>query len=382
MARGGLDDTTTEAKIIHIEYNRLARGYGTLRLVKHHSIPALGGYFHRAVLIRLAVTHLGLAAQRQLGCFTADPENVTRVQPVGIEQGVLSLNRDQHVSIQIFRRRKPGLFRIIFQPPDAEPLALTDGVIHQPLMLADHVTVGCFDFARLCRQILFQEVAEATFTDKADAGTVFLVMGDQSVLFSQASNLGLFQLANGEKCKLQFLFTDLMQEITLVLVRVQSLEQYRMTVTLTTANIVTGGDQIGTQQLGILKKCLELDLAVAEDIRVGSAPGLVFFQKVLEYIVPVLGRKVGTVQRDAQFVTHGLSIGHIFLGCTVFGTVVLFPVFHEQAFNLISLLQQQQSRYGRVDTAGHADDHFGLGVGRIHGSDSFLNKVQRVTGTY
>src|SRR5690554_3880993 len=210
MARGGLDDTTTEAKIIHIEYNRLARGYGTLRLVKHHPVTAFGSGFYDTVLIRLAVTHLGLAAQRQLGCFTADPENVTRVQPVGIEQGVLSLNRDQHVSIQIFRRRKPGLFRIIFQPPDTEPLALTDGVIHQPLMLADHVTVGCFDFARLCRQILFQEVAEATLADKADTGTVFLVMGDQSVLFSQASNLGLFQLANREKSQFKLFFANLM----------------------------------------------------------------------------------------------------------------------------------------------------------------------------
>ncbi len=52
---------------------------------------------------------------------------------------------------------------------------------------------------------------------------------------------------------------------------------------------MAGGDSIGPEGQGMIEKRLELDLLVAQHIRVGCAPGLVFVQKILEHPVPVFG---------------------------------------------------------------------------------------------
>ncbi|CNT63089.1 Uncharacterised protein [Salmonella enterica subsp. enterica serovar Bovismorbificans] len=64
------------------------------------------------------------------------------------------------------------------------------------------------------------------------------------------------------------------------------------------------------------------------------------------------------MQFNAKLVAHGLRVSQIGCRGTVFLTIVLFPVLHEQAFYLITLLLQQPGGNGGIDTAGHADDHF------------------------
>ncbi len=155
-----------------------------------------------------------------------------------------------------------------------------------------------------------------------------------------------------------------MQKVALVLVVVDAAQQYRLAVAFAPAHVMPGRNQVGTQAQGVVEERLELDLAVAKDVRVGRAASLVFFQEVFEHIVPVLGREIGGMQLDTQPVTHGLRIGQVFLGGAVFGAVVLVPVLHEQAFNLIALFQQQGRRDGGVNAAGHADDNANFGVGR------------------
>lgn len=95
---------------------------------------------------------------------------------------------------------------------------------------------------------------------------------------------------------------------------------------------MAGGDQVGTQRQGVVEERLELDFAVAEDVRVGRAAGLVLLEEVLEHVVPVFGGEVGGVQLDADAVAHGLASA-VFTGGAVFGAVVFFPVLHEQPFH-------------------------------------------------
>ena len=77
---------------------------------------------------------------------------------------------------------------------------------------------------------------------------------------------------------------------------------------------------------------------------------------MLEYAVPILGGKICAVQRNAQTICYGLGVSEIFSRGTVFCAVILLPVLHKEAFDPISLLEQQHGGHRRVHTAGHADN--------------------------
>jgi len=145
------------------------------------------------------------------------------------------------------------------------------------------------------------------------------------------------------------------KEVTLILVGVETLEQPGLAVVVLAPHIVAGGDHIGAEDLGVFEEHLELDFAVAEDIRVGSATGLVLGEEVLEDIVPVFGGEIGSVQFDTQFCADFLRIGEIRHGGAVLAAVVFIPVFHEQAFHPVALFEQQQGGDRGVNTAGHPD---------------------------
>ncbi len=119
---------------------------------------------------------------------------------------------------------------------------------------------------------------------------------------------------------------------------------------------MAGGNQVGAQAQGVVEERLELDFAVAEDVRIRRASGLVLGQEVLEHVIPVFGGEVGGVQLDADLVAHGLGVRQVVHGGAVLRSVVFLPVLHEQAFHLIALLHEQDSGNGRVHAAGHADD--------------------------
>ena len=119
------------------------------------------------------------------------------------------------------------------------------------------------------------------------------------------------------------------------------------------------GNVITAEGQGVIQKGFELDLFVAQDIRIRRPAVAILIEKVLKDIVPVLGREVGLVQWDADLVAHRLGIGQIAHGRAVLRAVVLLPVFHKQALHVVTLLLQKQGGYRRIDAAGHANNHFG-----------------------
>ena len=174
------------------------------------------------------------------------------------------------------------------------------------------------------------------------------------------------QFAHGEQGAGEGAFLHGMEKITLVFVGVDAFEQQGPAIPILAAHVVAGGDQVGTENFGVFEKHLELDFPVAKDVRVGGATGPVLGEEVGEDVVPVVGGKIRGVESDAEPVAHGLGVGQIGHGGAVFGAVVLVPVFHEQAFDPVALLHQQQGGDRRIDPPGHADHHKRL----VHRVDS------------
>ena len=121
-----------------------------------------------------------------------------------------------------------------------------------------------------------------------------------------------------------------------------------------------GGDQIGTQGFGVGHELLELDLPIAEHVRIRRSARVVFLEKLLEDVVPVLGGEVGRVQLDVEGVADLIRIEQIRGRRAVLRAVVFIPVLHEKPEHAVTLLFEQQGGHRGIHAAGHADHHRGL----------------------
>jgi len=106
----------------------------------------------------------------------------------------------------------------------------------------------------------------------------------------------------------------------------------------------------------VIEKGAELDLAIAEDVRVGRAAGAVFLKEMGEHPVPVFPGEADEVERDLQPVADGHGVDHVLPGRAELVGVVALPVLHEQALDRVTLLLEQQGGNGGIHPAGHADD--------------------------
>ena len=236
-------------------------------------------------------------------------------------------------------------------------------MVHQPLVLTNLITVNGDDFARLCRQVAPQELAEFTLADKTDTGGVFFLRGDQIQIFSNLTHFRLFQLADREQALGNLFVAQRIEEVALIFVAVQAAQQLAFAIYIRATHVVAGRNVVCAQVFrGEFQEGFEFDLFVAQDIRVWRAARFVLFEEEFKNVVPVFCGKVNGVQFDAELIAHGLRIGEIRSGSAVFLAIVFLPVLHEQALHLIALLLQQVGGNGGIDTAGHADDYFFLAV--------------------
>ena len=63
------------------------------------------------------------------------------------------------------------------------------------------------------------------------------------------------------------------------------------------------------------------------------------------------------MEADPQFIRHRLSVSQVLFGGAIFGAVILFPVFHEQAFNPVARFDQHQCRDGAIHAPRHPDNN-------------------------
>ena len=119
---------------------------------------------------------------------------------------------------------------------------------------------------------------------------------------------------------------------------------------------MAGGDALGSQHQRVIQKRLELDLLVAQHIRVRCAPRFVLRKEIAKDAVPVLGGEVDSIQGNTKAITDRARHFQVLFRTALIGGIVLFPVLHEEASDIVSRALQQQRRHGRVHATGYADD--------------------------
>ena len=124
------------------------------------------------------------------------------------------------------------------------------------------------------------------------------------------------------------------------------------------------GNEVCTGFEGYLEEGVELDFAVAQDVRIGRAALGVLVKHVVYHALAVLLGQIGKIEGDANFAGHHFGHKAVFfpLAVSVEGAVGVVPVLHEHGKHVIAFLLQQVGRYRRVHPAGkpHANLDFTL----------------------
>ena len=108
---------------------------------------------------------------------------------------------------------------------------------------------------------------------------------------------------------MQLLLGQTMEEVALILARIDAAQQLNPIARHAYPSVVPGDEMRSTQRRRVLRHDAELDFAIAPDVRIGGAAGAVFVQEMFEHLVPVLGGEIDRVQGDAKPVADGLRIG-------------------------------------------------------------------------
>src|SRR5690348_8887934 len=354
---GGGDYCTAQANLAIVENHRLARRDSALWFIEPN-IEAVVAHADEATLVGLAITGARGAAEFGGWCTACDPIRRFRLQPLRKQPAVLAaLGYVQHVRRYVLADHVPRFAAGAVAPADAQAVALAEGVIHHALMLADQLAVRRTDLAGPGRQVLGQETAEIAFADETDSGGVLLRVGRQRRLAGQLAHAGFLDRAQREQRGGQLLLAQGMQEIALVLGVVDRAQQAVVAFMKVHAGVVSCGDFLGAQRVGLVQKGLELDLAIAQNIGIGRAPGAVFGEEMREYAVPVSRREVACMERYAEPAAHRHGILAVGIGGAGPGTIIFLPVLHEQTLDVVPGLLQQQGRDGRIDAAGNAEHH-------------------------
>ena len=149
-----------------------------------------------------------------------------------------------------------------------------------------------------------------------------------------------------------------MQKVTLILAAVETAQKLDAVVGLTHARIVAGGDLLGPQLHRVIQKRVELDFRIAQHVRIGCAAGLVLAQEFGKYALLVFLGEVHGFQIDADFFGRTCRIEEVLAARAVFAVIVIFPVFHEYAGDVVSLFLKKPGAHGAVNAAAHAQYHF------------------------
>ena len=142
------------------------------------------------------------------------------------------------------------------------------------------------------------------------------------------------------------------KEITLILIRVGSLQQLPRFIR---PDKVSGRHAGRAKRHGKIQERPELDLPVAQDVRIRSPSGTVFLQKIGKDPVPVLFGKVHAVVRNTDQVAHIPHVPPVFLRGAGAVFVLFLPVFHKDAHDIIALLLQKQGRNGGIHASAHTN---------------------------
>jgi hypothetical protein len=192
--------------------------------------------------VRLAIAHFRRAGECGSGCATRDPVRPGRAQAAAMQGRVTgALNDDERVAREVLGSHEPRRAAGVRATADAEAAALADRVALEAPVAADHDALVALDRPLMTRQPAPDEIAERPLADEADPGRVALVRDRQSALAGSLPNLGLAQGAHGEHAAPELPGIERVQEVALVLVRVDAAQKPAAGAD---ARVVAGGKQL------------------------------------------------------------------------------------------------------------------------------------------
>src|SRR6266508_143005 len=115
-------------------------------------------------------------------------------------------------------------------------------------------------------------------------------------------------------------------------------------------------DALGAERERMIEEGIELDLAVAQDIRVRCAAGLIVVQEIGKHALAVFAGEVHRLDLDTDHVGDRGGVDQVLPRRAVLVGVVVLPVLHEDADDLVTLALEEPRRNRRVHAAGQADD--------------------------
>ncbi len=263
-----------------------------------------------------------------------------------------ALDDDQGVTARILRGDEPRRIRAARATADAEPAALPERVALESPVPAEDLALRRLDRPGTSRQEPLDELREWPLADEADPGRVALVENRQAALARDGPDLDLLQPADGELAGGEFAGADLVQEIALVFFVINTPQEPRAG---RDPCVVPGRVAAGAEPARIRQPAAELDLPVAEHVRVRRAPGTQLVEEAREHALTVFDGEVRAVQRDAELDTDAPRILEIRSRGAVAG-LVLLPVRHEQRLDLAARVQQPECRDRGVHATRQRDD--------------------------
>src|SRR5699024_7026404 len=183
------------------------------------------------------------------------------------------------IGVHVFGSYEPGRIGSAAYTAQTEPLTLTDSVVNQTTVAANRLAVeGAAadpDRAGTTGDVGAQKTFEIALADKADTGTVGLVVYAQAIAAGDGTDFRFMQFAQRKQRARQSVCGHGREEIGLVLAEVDAAQQLRLRAPAHGARVMAGGNHVSTEALGMLQESVELDFAIAQDVRIGCAPGSV-----------------------------------------------------------------------------------------------------------
>ena len=124
----------------------------------------------------------------------------------------------------------------------------------------------------------------------------------------------------------------------MILAGIDAFQQLKFPVVFAHSGVVAGRDHGCAERNRMLEKRLELDFRIAQHVRIRRSTGRIFAQKFREHAILVFGGKIDGLEVDADHVGGGGGVDKILAGRTIFIIVIVFPVLHEQADHVETLL--------------------------------------------
>ncbi len=294
----------------------------------------------------------------------------------------MPLYDDELVLFEIFSSHVPRLCRGVLAPADAHPLALADRVERKPDVFSDDLAFGRAHGPRLPRQVAAQKLAKRPLADEADPGRIALGEVVQAGSLGDPADFRLLHLSQRKHDARKLLLVQAVEEVALILGEIERLEKLEAPSGLPHPGIVPGGDAPRAEGDGVVEKRLELDLGVAQHVGIGSAARGILGEKRAEHALLVVGREIHHLEVDADDLGDRGAVDQILARRAVFVIVVVLPVLHEQADDLVPLALQEQRGDRRVDAPRHAHYDFFDRHGRSYATRRWffrMNSAMRAT---